>query len=135
MSATLLAAINDAWNGNAALASTVTLFNDEPPEGTAFPYAVITQFREDNHRDCFEGGRNYDGRCTIEFRAIGTAITEGYLTQAKTVLETDGALAIDNHGILDTRIERSAVELDKTRSTDARRVTNGSLDLFVWSHG
>ncbi len=136
MSATLLAGINDAWTSNAALVAAMTLYNDEPPEGTTpFPYAVITRVREDVDRANFEGGKDYRGHADITVYGLGTATVEALVTQARTVLEADGALLIDNRIILDVMGEQYEVKIDPMRSTDARRVTEGTLYLFVWSHG
>jgi nucleotide-binding universal stress UspA family protein len=135
MSATLLAAVNDAWNANAALAAALTLYNDEPPEGTALPYAVVTGVREKINWASFEGGKEYEGRARIVIPGSGTAAVEALVQQAKAVLETDGTILIDNRVVLGVLMEVYDVQLDKIRSTVARRVTTGTLSLFVWSQG
>ncbi len=135
MSATLLAGINDAWTGNAALAFALTLYNDEPPEGTALPYAVVTRVREDVERANFEGGKDYRGHADVTVYGLGTATVEALVTQARTALEADGALVIDNRIVLDVMGDQYEVKIDPMRSTVARRVTEGTLYLFVWSHG
>ncbi len=135
MSLTLLAAVNDAWNANTALAQALTIYNDEPPEGTALPYAVVTGVRENVDWASFEGGKEYEGRLRILIIGLGTAAVEALVQQAKVALETDGAILIDNRVVLGVLMEVYEIELDKTRSTVARRVTTGTLSLFVWSQG
>lgn len=133
MAATLLGAIHELYQGNAALASATagSPWLDEAKEGTAFPFVVITDVHEESVELDFERENEVESWWTFRVIGLGEAAVEALAVQIDHLFNWSdrGAspLTVTNRNLLSVVRRRYTVTLDQTRSDQARRVTEATL--------
>lgn len=118
-------------------AGTLQVYNDEPPEGSdpATGYAVIEDLREPQEPLTFEGVYSYRGTFAVVVWGEGTATVEANAAAIKALLQVEGAIQVTGRNPVTCYGITYAPELDRTRSTDAKRVTFVRTEYLAWTTG
>jgi hypothetical protein len=136
-SATLLGAITARFQGNAALAAAVpgSPWLDEAPEGTSLPLVALTDVHEESNALDFEREVDVQSWWTLEVIGEGEAAVEALATQIDALFnwsDTDSApMTIVSRNLKSILRRRYTVTLDRTRSTEAKRVTLATLTYYA----
>lgn len=137
MAATLLGAIQVLWNaaGGPSDVGLGGLWFEEAREGIDFPYAVIDQVREDETLLDAENGKEVKSRWRVTVYQIGTASAENF--GGIILAAFDGkTLDVTNRILIRMTAIAYQPELDRTRSTDARRVDHVRVMVYAeWRKG
>src|SRR6476660_3896009 len=132
MAATLLGAIKVLWDaaGGPSDRGLGSLWFEEAREGIDFPYAVLDQVKEDETLMDAENGKEVKSRWRVTIYDTGAAAAESLGGIIETAF--DGKTLDVTSRIL---VRMTAVvyqpELDRTRSTDARRVYHVRVMVYA----
>ena len=140
MAATLLGAITETFQGNAALSTAMpgSPWLDEPPNTVnpdAAPYAVISRLHEDEDFLDFEGEKEVKSSWLLAVYGVGEAATETQALAVKALLNAAGSLAVTGRNLIKLEMREYAVTLSPVRSPTGRRVTEVTMAYYAeWEY-
>ncbi len=130
---TLLGALTTLFQSSAGLTTAMpgSPWLDEPIEGTALPYAVVTGVAEEASPLDFEREGEVRSHFTFVIYGTGEATVEAFAQTVDRLLnwsETGSqAMVIAGRTLLAVNRLKYTIELSKTRNTQAARVTVATL--------